>query len=308
MVLAEYRTEVMGFAIILIMLFHLGVLPFGECGVDIFLFLSGFSMYRSLNKNKDVLPFYKKRLLRILPCYLIIAVPYLCVKTNTLPEFLLKLTNLSIINSGEMGGWWFITMILMCYFLSPFIYRMLEKMNMGGQFLMFLLLLVMCIGVGESNENIRIFVVRFPAFFLGMCLGFDKFTSKRCFVSFEIVIAVLLTVCFGFLLLKEHSFWVYRKSFYTLIVYPLVLGIMLFVGRVPIWIKNMLAYLGRITLELYLVHENLMVPLAKFICGFGAEGYLFEGSYRILSVLLSIPFALILHQITNKIIYLVRLL
>lgn len=30
------RMELMGFAIILIMLFHLGVLPFGECGVDIF--------------------------------------------------------------------------------------------------------------------------------------------------------------------------------------------------------------------------------------------------------------------------------
>lgn len=43
------RMELMGFAIILIMLFHLGVLPFGECGVDIFLFLSFWLQYVSFS-------------------------------------------------------------------------------------------------------------------------------------------------------------------------------------------------------------------------------------------------------------------
>lgn len=100
------RMELMGFAIILIMLFHLGVLPFGECGVDIFLFLSGFSMYHSLSRNDNIVKFYRKRLLRILPAYLIIAIPFFFLKTYTIDEFLLKITNLSIVfkEKWEDGG------------------------------------------------------------------------------------------------------------------------------------------------------------------------------------------------------------
>lgn len=126
------RMELMGFAIILIMLFHLGVLPFGECGVDIFLFLSGFSMYHSLSRNDNMLKFYRKRLLRILPAYLIIAIPFFILKTCTIEDFLLKITNLCIVFQGEMGGWWFITMILLCYLLAPLMYRVLKKMDVGG--------------------------------------------------------------------------------------------------------------------------------------------------------------------------------
>ena len=126
------RMELMGFAIILIMLFHLGVLPFGECGVDVFLFLSGFSMYHSLSRNDNIVKFYRKRLFRILPAYLIIAIPFFFLKTCTIEDFLLKITNLCIVFQGEMGGWWFITMILLCYLLAPLMYRGLRKMDVGG--------------------------------------------------------------------------------------------------------------------------------------------------------------------------------
>lgn len=300
------RMELMGFAIILIMLFHLGVLPFGECGVDIFLFLSGFSMYHSLSRNDNMLKFYRKRLLRILPAYLIIAIPYFVLKTCTIEDFLLKITNLCIVFQGEMGGWWFITIILLCYLLAPLMYRVLRKMDMGGQFFLYCLLLLVCIIVGENIENIRIFMVRIPAFFLGMCLGFDRFTTHKGFVSLEIFAAVVLTICFGFLLFKNHDFWVYRKSYYTIIVYPLVLSVIFMINFLPVVEKRLLAYLGSITLELYMVHESLMVPLAKYICEFLGEGWLFASSYRCLSVILSIPAALILHQILNKIMSLIN--
>lgn len=149
-------------------------------------------------------------------------------------------------------------------------------------------------------------MVRIPAFFLGMCLGFDRFTTHKGFVSLEIFAAVVLTICFGFLLFKNHDFWVYRKSYYTIIVYPLVLSVIFMINFLPVVEKRLLAYLGRITLELYMVHESLMVPLAKYICEFLGEGWLFASSYRCLSVILSIPAALILHQISNKIMSLIN--
>lgn len=301
-IISSFRTEIMGLAILLIMLFHLGVLPFGECGVDIFLFLSGFSMYHSLSKNSNVVQFYKKRVLRILPAYFIVAMPYFAIKASSMGDFLMKITNLGIVMYGVMDGWWFVTMILLCYLIAPIIYKMFDKLNVGGQFCIFITLLIVCIGIGENFERIRIFIVRFPAFLLGMSLGFDKFTSKRSFVYFEIIVAVMLTVCFGILLLQNHDYWIYRKSFYTLIVYPLVLFISYMVGFLPVNGKNSLAYLGQLTLELYLVHESLMKPLAKYVCEYLEEGWLYEGSWRILSILLSIPVALALHQMTKKIV------
>lgn len=74
----------MGFSILWIYLFHARIwLPdtamfaplntfkeIGYAGVDVFLFLSGFGLMTGMMKNNhDILTFYKKRMLRILPAY-----------------------------------------------------------------------------------------------------------------------------------------------------------------------------------------------------------------------------------------------
>lgn len=74
------------------------------------------------------------------------------------------------------------------------------------------------------------------------------------------------------------------------------------INFLPVVGKRLLAYLGGITLELYMLHESLMVPLAKYICGFMGESWFYEGSYRAISLIISIPFALLLQRISNKII------
>ena len=86
--ISKYRALLMGVAILLILFCHLdvsqshhsvehtrlaGILQTGSVGVDIFLFLSGIGLYYSYTKNK--LPYWtfeKKRLLRIIPYYLIL--------------------------------------------------------------------------------------------------------------------------------------------------------------------------------------------------------------------------------------------
>lgn len=75
--IGKHRTELMGFAMIVIMFFHMnfsvpsqfGILSFikqtGYGGVDIFLFLSGYGIYHSLKKNSSLLGYYKRRAVRI---------------------------------------------------------------------------------------------------------------------------------------------------------------------------------------------------------------------------------------------------
>ena len=72
----------MGLAICLIMWFHsiydvqnaalALVKNMCDIGVDMFMFLSGFSMAYSFQKNSNVRQFYRKRLIRILPAYFLV--------------------------------------------------------------------------------------------------------------------------------------------------------------------------------------------------------------------------------------------
>ena len=92
-ILSKYRVELMGLAAISIIICHAvgnnvmmpnslrWVCGFGQNGVDVFLFLSGFGMWYSLenmskNNELNVLMWYRKRFIRLLVPYLIISVPY----------------------------------------------------------------------------------------------------------------------------------------------------------------------------------------------------------------------------------------
>ena len=81
--ISTYRSELMGWAILWIMMLHftftqikpLGFLAqYGFAGVEIFMFVSGFGLYFSLDKDNNLFRFYKRRLLRIFPTYYILGI------------------------------------------------------------------------------------------------------------------------------------------------------------------------------------------------------------------------------------------
>ena len=82
--ISKYRREIMGMAIIMIMLCHTTlffepiiirkiyyeVKTFLKIGVDIFFLLSGLGLYYSFSRDENVGRFYLKRFYRILPTYI----------------------------------------------------------------------------------------------------------------------------------------------------------------------------------------------------------------------------------------------
>lgn len=94
--ISKYRSELMGIAIIWVILYHLiltqnspysfgfldSILGNGYGGVDIFLYLSGFGLVRSWNKclqqnhSHAINLFYKRRILRLAPTYIFICILY----------------------------------------------------------------------------------------------------------------------------------------------------------------------------------------------------------------------------------------
>ena len=81
--ISKYRSELMGFSIIWIMMLHfqfeivkpLGfIAQYGFAGVEIFMFVSGLGIYYSLDKNRQIIPYYLKRIRRIFPAYYIVGI------------------------------------------------------------------------------------------------------------------------------------------------------------------------------------------------------------------------------------------
>ena len=130
--LSRYRGECMGFAMLVVMIghsHHFGVhypgpiaklMGLGMFSVYIFMILSGLGMKFALKKESE--GFLKKRLIRILPSYLIIAVPMLWIidvvmDGKGIGSYLLDLSLISFWLGGE--SFWYVAIQLVSYILIP---------------------------------------------------------------------------------------------------------------------------------------------------------------------------------------------
>lgn len=82
--ITKYRSSLMGIAMLSVFLFHsmgdwmptmiCNIAANGAIGVDVFLFLSSIGLTYSITKNPSVTAFYKRRVLRIMPTYVLSSV------------------------------------------------------------------------------------------------------------------------------------------------------------------------------------------------------------------------------------------
>ena len=89
-----------------------------------FSFISGlFIGKRDLVSRRDIFEFYKKRLLRIYPLFLLSAVCLYLIDFNGLVETLYGLLGISAFTGHQPLTLWFISMILLFYLISPLLLR-----------------------------------------------------------------------------------------------------------------------------------------------------------------------------------------
>jgi peptidoglycan/LPS O-acetylase OafA/YrhL len=96
-------------------------------GLSIFFFVSGFSLYlnnKTISNSKDVLSFYKKRLLRIYPLYWFFVVGLWIVKPLPFSQMLIYITGLEALFYPiwvKTSVFHFLSVIIIFYLLFPFI-------------------------------------------------------------------------------------------------------------------------------------------------------------------------------------------
>ena len=263
----------MGISIIWVILFHAGYIPYiniitsiGYGGVDFFFFLSGFGLFFSLQKDKNKILFYKKRLKRIYPTYIIIVlITMILLGIFSLKNF--------IINISTIGFWtgmgsfeWYIPSLFMFYLIFPYMYKLLIKNHIYFIIISLIITVVLVsLRVIFSLPNSwMLFITRIPIFSIGAVFGkltFEKIEFKRIKLHHFLFIgisAIIMLLIFK----KYFPNYLWNLGLYW---YPFILITPTFCVIIAIFLEKLssnnlnsfLRFFGLISLELYLLHIKI---------------------------------------------------
>ena len=282
----EHRIELYGLAIISVIVFHyfewvdksgsdmLALVArwynilIGSVGVDVFAFLSGFSIWHALSKGQRLSTFYMRRMRRVVMPYLVLGVVFWFVKDVVLlglplTSFLIDLSCVSFWSQGVRTVW-YVPFIVAVYLVSPAIYQVLKREVSCG--VLVGVYVVSCVALFVLNpeyfSKIEIALLRVPVFVVGMwcgklaCGGF----AVPSWVGAPLVLSVPAQVACGFV-----SFPFKRLVASVYAIGLVVLGVWACktaqrhnaVAYPERWWRRLLASAGQASFELYLTHVML---------------------------------------------------
>ena len=287
--LTKYRVELMGLAMIWIVLYHSQInfsgitypvgkiaskiISIGYAGTDIFFLLSGLGLSFSLSKDHNIKNFYRKRFSRIIPTFWLVVL-FTQIRNIILGDFkfadlFYSLSGLDFVIFGQLYIW-FVPAILICYLFFPIYYLLSEKVGFLKIFI-FSSALTLILSLILSNsplQHLLIFIVRLPVFFFGAYIGrllVDGKSSNLLNNIWLSIIVLLLSVSFVFFLsaisTDEQSWsaglWWYPTIF---MAYPLCLLLGYAISKVESKfpkLLNLIRPFGLYSLEFFTLHRFL---------------------------------------------------
>ena len=282
--ISRFRAEQMGAAMLFVILFHValdrgdpfyGLRRCGNVGVDIFLFLSGVGLWFSWVKTPDVLRFYRRRLLRIVPTWIVVATAFY------LPDYLgARRFSHSIVDLiGDITiNWdfwlhdeltfWYVPAIMALYLVAPWYMRLVQSRPVYRW--LPLLMVIWCVMVQwvlpihHAVGHIEIFWSRVPIFFIG--INFGEMVRTRSQLSSDAVWLLLVTflMTFGTCLYLEQVRHGQFPLFVERMLYiPFTVCTVLVMNRIfrrtPEWVNRLFRFVGALSLEAYLIHIHFVL-------------------------------------------------
>ena len=288
--ISVFRSELMGAAILWIMLFHSKMFPpiaqhnfignsivyqlirDGGSGVDIFLFLSGMGIYFSWEKNQNLLSFYKKRVIRILPTYISITGIYWLIYIHyfspdlsvmaLLREWVANVSGYTWFTRGTLT-FWYIPAQIIFYIAAPFFLIMFKKGKViKNTVFMAAIIAVLCglylLSRHESYSNFDIAIGRIPVFLMGCFIGEwvqEKRPMSKMWCLTVIPAAFGCKIILGWMLQQNSAFVILARGRNLFIAFAACYMICFFLSEMQSnRINACLRWFGTHSLELYLLH------------------------------------------------------
>lgn len=290
--ISTHRQEIMGIACLWVIFHHntfvwpsalwlvRKVATYGNAGVDMFLFLSGISLFFAYQKKPKLGTFYKRRIVRLIIPYLLLVVPYWIWRDLFLQKgnFLLDVTMLSFPLKGVITTW-YVGAILVFYLAFPLVHKLYyETDRIWGaavsrdtiSILAPAVVAAVCFGMmwlfPEPYDHVEIGLTRTVIFLIGCRAGQwvqEKHPLKPEALWLSGVFLVFYLLVFR-TTVKLTGYWI-RMSYAALAV-VLVLLLTWILSSVS-WkpLKRVLVYFGDRSLELYLAHVLLKNVYLQYI-------------------------------------------
>lgn len=316
-VLSKYRTELMGAAILWVMLFHAYDLDMGWPvlewlraagfgGVDIFILLSTMGLVMSLSRRgQEYGAFLARRVSRILPAYYAVMVPY------TVFQMAYRQAPLSALiwNSLLLYYWvrpkgafnWYVAGAMTFYLITPPCFRRMQASRrrewlaaagiLGG--------LALCrIFLHDGYWGVVDIAYRVPVFFLGLLIGFYAAEGRRLKTGDILFWCGWLGLGVCYLLathLDQGVVFLPMCHLFLFTTVPMCLVVCWCFEHLPLGgLRRGLRVLGTHSLEIYLLNVSWFneVELLRRFVSFGPDNRL----YYLLSFAVNIALAWVLHR------------
>ena len=247
----------------------------GNVGVDIFLFLSGVGLWFSWVKTPDVLRFYRRRLLRIVPTWIVVATVFYMPDYLGARRFSRSLVDLIGDITLNWDFWlhdeltfWYVPAIMALYLVAPWYMRLVQSRPVYRW--LPLLMVIWCVMVQwvlpihHAVGHIEIFWSRVPIFFIG--INFGEMVRTRRQLSSDAVWLLLVTflMTFGTCLYLEQvrhgqfPLFVERMLYIPFTVCTVLVMNRIF-RRMPQWVNSSFRFVGALSLEAYLIHIHFVL-------------------------------------------------
>ena len=138
---------------------------------------------------------------------------------------------------------------------------------------------------------------------LGMAASDGKYIDKRRLVIVSTVFLVIYLVSFLAFQGGIHPFDQLWVLYFVLSFCSIPILLMLSVISLPDCVKKILDFFGTITLELYLTHECIALPLSKNLLGAMFQNAMLVKALAVpISIAVAVAMSWILHEILKRII------
>lgn len=304
-------TWLRAFAVICILLCHLVVQhsnayvtmlgQFFNVGTQIFILISGFLF--GMREFNSVKKWYGKRIKRIfVPYWIFIAILLITFSlTNTkyslfhliLLTFGLQGSNVHILGAEQT---WFISVILICYLITPMLYKMYDRSNLNNKYICLIFIMPIIFALFKSPA---VYTLLSPVvlYMFGFILG--KYKNKICiksWICFMLMIIMFIVrlgskLLFDGTILYDRIVVVYTQSIIAICI--LMLFLHFFDKKVP---YKAISFIDNYSFEIYLVHYMFVVGPVSLMKLTGS--WLLNS---IIVILISFAFAIVIKYLSNLI-------
>lgn len=304
--ISTYRSELMGWAILWIMMLHftfnqikpLGfIAQYGFAGVEIFMLVSGFGLYYSLDKDHHIIRFYKKRLLRIFPTYYLLGVIASIILFNdNFLSYLFRYTTIGFWTGGVYWEW-YIPSLVMLYLLSPLLKKIIDNYMyiVGGVVLCSLGLAYYLIDKEHILDRSHFFFLyRIPAFIFGMVCA--NWVKNGISVKYFFLILILGIPFFMILFPQHHENYNY-KYFSLIFLLPCFALAFIILSKYFKVANPIISQMGKASLEIYLIQGIFFTVTLRGIISVPPT---WHDTLSIGLIILSSLFGIVAHSIIDK--------